>query len=120
MCLASLPIYVITVAQFTERHESIKNQLGVFGLKPTFIWEYDADSLTKADRERCVSDGLPDKSISTVLKHIEAQRKLLDSESNWCLVLEDDALLTSDFSNRMESVISLIRELNYCCLVFLT
>ncbi|MDC3032847.1 hypothetical protein OA249_02695 [Litorivicinus sp.] len=119
MWLTSLPIYVITVAQFTERHESIKNQLGLFGLEPTFIWEYDADSLTDTDRERCVPDKLPDKSISTVLKHIEAERKLLESEFDWCLVLEDDALLTADFNNKMESVILLLQELNYRCLVFL-
>lgn len=53
------------------------------------------------------------------MKHIEAQRKLLESDSNWCLVLEDDALLPPDFSQKMESVLSLIKAVNEPCLVFL-
>ena len=119
MRLASLPIYIISVAHFEERHESIYSQLAVFSLKPEFIWEYDADSLTDVDRKRCEGEVLPDKSISTVLKHIEAQHRLLESDFDWCLVLEDDAILPSDFANKMERVLSLVDGLEEACLVFL-
>ena len=119
MRLGDLPIYVISVANFFDRHSSIRSQLKRFDLDPIFIWKYDADSLTKADRARCSSGILPDKSISTVLKHIEAQYRMLESGSEWCLVLEDDALLPADFDEQLECVVELATKIESPCLIFL-
>ena len=118
MELAKLPIYVISVVKFTDRQASIQDQLRVFGLEPIFIWDYDADSLTDIERSRCLDGSLPDKSISTVLKHIEAEHRFLQSDAEWCLVLEDDALLPADFDTKMRSVLTLVESIDMACLIF--
>ena len=73
--LSDLTTYVVTVKTFKDRHSHICVQAERHNLKLQFIWDYDADTLSTEDIARVDAEKLPPKSISTVLKHIEAQRK---------------------------------------------
>lgn len=112
-------VFVVSVKSFYERHKSIEAQAARAGLKFEYIWKFDSDELTDGDFERCEASRLPAKSISTVLKHLEAQSRLLQSEADWCLILEDDALFAPNFRRRYREVLGLIAEKREPCLVFL-
>ena len=112
-------IFVVSVKSFYERHRSIEAQAAAVGLSFDYIWEYDADALTDADLKRCDTTVLPPKSISTVLKHMEAQSRLLQSKAEWCLVLEDDALFSYNFKKLYQKVLGLMSEISDPCLLFL-
>lgn len=112
-------IFVVSVKSFTDRHRSIEMQAKKNELRFDYIWLHDAEELTEADLQRCDTAVLPLRSISTVLKHLEAQARLLQSEAEWCLILEDDALLAPDFKKRYRKVLDLISEITEPCLLFL-
>ncbi len=44
------------------------------------------------------------KCIALTDKHIHAWRRLLESDASYSIILEDDALLASGWSNRLEKV----------------
>ncbi len=46
------------------------------------------------------------QSISTVLKHLEAQRRLIESGDKFALVLEDDAILFAEFSATLNQILT--------------
>lgn len=112
-------IFVVSVKSFIDRHRSIEMQAKKNGLLFEYIWTFDANELTETDLGRCNVSQLPIKSISTVLKHVEAQFRLVRSNREWCLVLEDDALFAADFSARYDELSNLIAEISEPCLVFL-
>jgi len=104
--LSELTTYVVSVARFKDRHAHIKKQANEFGLDLEFIWNYDAETLSAEDFSRVDMDKLPLKSISTVLKHMEAQRRLVESTNNFALVLEDDAILFPEFSVTLNQILT--------------
>ena len=63
-----IPIYVISVKSFTERHKHIEQMAQRFGFLFEYVWKYDADELNETDLSR-VRDSLAPKSASNVLKH---------------------------------------------------
>ena len=104
--LSDLTTYVVTVKTFKDRHSHICVQAERHNLKLQFIWDYDADTLSTEDIARVDAEKLPPKSISTVLKHIEAQRKLVASGDRFALVLEDDAVLFPEFSATINRILT--------------
>lgn len=104
--LSDLTTYVVTVKTFKDRHSHIRAQAERHNLKLQFIWDYDADTLSTEDFARVDVEKLPPKSISTVLKHIEAQRKLMASGDRFALVVEDDAILFPKFSAILTQILT--------------
>lgn len=103
-------IYVVTVKSFHERIAHMREQEEKFALKFNYLWPYDACDLTLEDRQ---GFGLPkDTSISSAKKHLLAQYRLLDSEADFAVVLEDDAILNDDFRIRLESLFPVIEKLS--------
>jgi glycosyl transferase, family 25 len=92
-------ILVINPRDFVDRRRSIERQLQALGLKHEFIHSYDAGDLDAATIGRYFKNAdLSPGQQSCALKHLQALR--LIAERNWqrALVLEDDAILTRDFS----------------------
>ena len=116
--LQSIPVYVITVKTFFDRHAHMAALEERLGIKFEYIWNYDADDLSDDDRLR-VSGDMARQSISNVLKHFEAQRRFLATESEVCLVLEDDVLLFDTFEQNFEKVLAHIKSLAPGWLIFL-
>ena len=87
-----IPIYVISVKSFTERHKHIEQMAERFGFLFEYVWQYDADELNEADLSR-VGGSLAPESASNVLKHLHAQKLFLKTSNDIALVLEDDVVL---------------------------
>lgn len=114
-----MPVYVVSVKTFTDRHEHIKKQAKQHGLNLQFIWEHDAIELSPESESKFAKNAMPIKSMSCVMKHLEAQRKLLETNHDIALVLEDDALLFEDFARKLSEILILIEGKNTPWLVFL-
>ena len=114
-----IPVYVVSAKLFTDRHRFIRKQAEQHGLNLQFIWEYDPTEISREIKSTFASNAMPIKSMSCVLKHLEAQKKLLESDHNMALVLEDDALLFDDFAKKLSETLILLREKNMPWLVFL-
>lgn len=111
-------IFVVSVESFEERHRSIAGQLDRMGLAYEFIFEFDPGQFP-AVLPFTFSEGLPIKSISCLLKHLEAQRRLLDSEKKFAFILEDDCIFFPSFEAQLGRLIDLIRSLPPSFLVFI-
>lgn len=118
MLLSELPIYVISVKSFTDRHKHIEKLANLFGFQFTYIFDYDADELTETDWER-VDPGMNPKSVSNTLKHIEAQKLLIASGKKAGLVLEDDVILFDGFMDNLSRTLELLSQEKDGWLVFL-
>lgn len=97
-----IPIYVVSVKSFEERHKSVCEQMSSLGMKFEFIFQFDAHELDSV-RDR-FSDCLSDRSASNVLKHFEAFRRIVDGDYDMGLILEDDVLLSDNFPRVLTSI----------------
>ena len=104
-------VYVLSVKSFTERHASINAQAADLGLDIEYIWDFDVPELRKKDFQKCNTDILPPESISLVLKHFEAHRRLAQSSVNTALILEDDAIFFKGFKKGLEKYIALSNQM---------
>lgn len=102
-----------------DRHSVIREQARRYGLNVEFIWDYDVESITDQDRARCDQEMLPEKSMSCVLKHIEAQRRLVASGHSIALILEDDAIFSESFDSKLQETLVLAQGLRGAWLIFL-
>lgn len=118
MDFSTIPVYVISVKSFAERQSSIEKQAEAFGFYPEFIFQFDADQLSANDLAR-TSEQLPLKTASCVLKHFEAQKRLLESSSDFALVIEDDVLFFDSFLERIDGILMRLSALKPGWLVFL-
>ena len=116
--LKTIPVYVVSVKTFVDRHKHMADLEKRLGIKFEYVWAYDADDLTDEDYAR-VDDSMSPKSVSNVLKHLDAQRRFLDSNASICMVLEDDVLLFDSFEADLAKVLRLTQELAPGWLVFL-
>lgn len=118
MLLSDLPIYVISVKSFSDRHKHIETLANSFGFQFIYIFDYDADELTEFDWER-VDPVMNPKSVSNTLKHVEAQKLLIASGKKVGLVLEDDVILFDGFMDNLLRTIELLSQEKDGWLVFL-
>ena len=116
--LEEIAVYVLSVKSFTERHANINTQAAKLGLNIEYIWDFDASELTEKDFQKCNTDILPPESISLVLKHFEAHRRLAQSNVNTALILEDDAILFKGFKSGLEKYVALSNQMPEPHLIF--
>jgi glycosyl transferase, family 25 len=114
-----LPVFVVSAKTFVDRHASIMRQAAYHGLSPDFIWKHDVDELDESACSRVEPNAMPKPSMSCVLKHLEAQKKLLSTSRDVCLVLEDDALLFNDFASKLDETLEAAKKLQGPWLIFL-
>lgn len=118
MTFPDIPVYVVSVRSFVERHEHIRRLSDTYGFAFEFIFEHDASDLSSTDWDR-IETGMTPACASTVFKHIECQRRLLATESPMALVLEDDVVFLERFIERITDVALLAKELSPGWLIFL-
>lgn len=96
-------IYVLNVKSFTERRLFMEKQLAAFNLQAEFIFDWDIDDLTEQVQSQyfTVDNQLTPAQKSCALKHIVALQKIAAVEG-FALILEDDAVLSDDFSLGLE------------------
>lgn len=106
-CVTNLNIYVITVAGFDDRQKSINSQLQSLGLLYTFILRHDPIDFEKDPPPIKFVEGavLSPGEQSAVAKHAEAWRLGYHRGPGLTLVLEDDALITQDFKQRLQETL---------------
>ena len=114
----NIPVYVISVKSFGCRHKHIEKLSKQLGFKFEYIFDFDADALSNADRNRAASS-MSDKSISNSLKHFEAQKRLVESNRPFGLVFEDDVIPFRGFVERLWGVLELAEKLDEGWLIFL-
>lgn len=113
------PVRVLSVKTFVDRQKSIVVQGAKFGFEPQFIFDFDVPDLTDSDRLKVAGDCLPDPTISLLLKHFHALKLIAEGDSDFGLVLEDDALLFDDFAAAFEEVLNLAGFIKPGWLIFL-
>lgn len=113
-----IPIYVISVKSFTERHKHIEQMAERFGFSFEYVWKYDADELNDIDLRR-VEGSLAPKSVSNVLKHLHAQELFLKTSNDIALVLEDDVVLFESFFDELNHILNITKNLSPGWLIFL-
>lgn len=113
-----IPIYVISVKSFTDRHEHIERLANQFGFSFEYVWRYDADELTDSDLEK-VRASLPAESVSNVLKHLHAQKLFLATDCDVSLILEDDVVLFDSFFDELQGILGQGSQLPPGWLIFL-
>jgi glycosyl transferase family 25 len=93
-------IYVLNVKKFTERRIFMEKQLRKENLSAEFIFDWDVDELTDEILMRYFAkeNNLSTAQKSCALKHITALEKIAKTNSEFNLILEDDALFAQDFS----------------------
>jgi glycosyl transferase family 25 len=92
--------YVLNVKKFTDRRVFMEGQLAKAGLQAEFIFDWDAAELTD-DTIECYfakNNSLSTAQKSCALKHITALQKVADSNSEFVLILEDDAVFAKGFN----------------------
>jgi len=114
----SLPIYVISVKSFKERHAHIESMAAQFGFEFEYVWPFDADELTDHDL-RMVDPELQPKSASNVLKHLHAQKMFMETDHQMALILEDDVVLFDSFFEELANVIEMTMGIAPGWLIFL-
>lgn len=113
-----IDIYVISVRTYVDRHEHVNSLAKFHNFSFEYIFEFDAIDLDRSAISRC-SGILTPSSMSNSLKHIEAERKLIEGSSSIALVLEDDILFLEGFFQQLEDIVIEARSLNPGWLIFL-
>ena len=118
MSFPDIPIYVISVRTFSDRHRHIENLSKSLGFDFEYIFEHDADELSESDWSR-VNREMNPKSVSNTLKHLAAQERLISSGKTVGLVLEDDVIVFDGLVEGLNKTLDLASRLDSGWLIFL-
>lgn len=113
-----IPIYVISVRTFSDRHRHIEELARSLGFDFEYIFEHDADELSESDWSR-VNRAMNPKSVSNTLKHLAAQERLIASGKKVGLVFEDDVIVFDGFVEYLNKTLELASRLDSGWLIFL-
>ena len=118
MKLSDISVYVVSVKTFTERHDHIRQLAQLHGFSFEFVFAYDAVELSDNDWLR-IGQPMSPQCASTVLKHLECQKRLCQTDCSMALVLEDDVLLFRGFAESVSEIVAEAQKLRPGWLVFL-
>lgn len=108
----NLKIFVTHYTPLTERKKNIEKQLNMLSVDYEFIEEFDREKLTREHLKLFNCRKLNLSIISLLMKHIQAYRKIIDSNYKYNLILEDDAILDTKFMESLEKGLNQLPE-NY-------
>ena len=99
---AAIPIYVISLDRAPERREHMRAQMARFGLAHEIVRAVDGREpiegleriYDRRRRQRTYGSDLTPAEIACCLSHLEACRRIAESEAGIGLVLEDDVVLS--------------------------
>ena len=106
-------ILISTAKQFTERHQSIAQQMEAVSLKGYHITQFEPETISTEVRCRQREGlSLSTAKLSNLHKQLWAQFALATHPSaSICLLLEDDAILCHQFRTHLEKVITATKTL---------
>ncbi|MEG0422357.1 MAG: glycosyltransferase family 25 protein [Hafnia sp.] len=94
-----IPIFVISLVRDSERRKAISIKMNELGVNFTFIDAIDSkstsnDNLIDSMRHAGgMGDRMSSGEIACKLSHELVYKKIISSESDWAIILEDDVLL---------------------------
>jgi len=97
-----MKIFIINLASSTARRANIAAQCDAAGLDYEFISAVNGHALTEAEivqHTRAINYAFKPGEIGCALSHLPVYRKMQDEKIEQALILEDDALLTPEFSS---------------------
>ncbi len=116
MIQPKIKIYIINLKKDSDRKNHIINQLekqNIFDYE--IIEAVDGNILTKEELNSKVfkdkkglnywNTKMSPSQIGCALSHIKIYKKLLKSENNYCLILEDDAIFNQNLTNDLNEFI---------------
>lgn len=100
------------VSDAIERERHIKFQLSKFQLDAVFINEGDKKDLTTFILQQYFSGSMQKVSAATscAYKHLLSYQKLLKTNEDVCLVLEDDVILYKNFASKISEILAEIKK----------
>lgn len=99
-------ILIINPRDFVDRRQSIERQLQALGLKYEFIHSFDAGDLDATITSKYITSAfLSPGQQSCALKHLQALRLIAERKWQRALVLEDDAILASQFLQGLQAAL---------------
>ena len=98
-------IYILHYTPLTQRKEYLLNKFKELNITNyTFYEEYNRDVITPETIEQYYKLKEINKvQICITISHLEIYRKMIQEGHEQCLILEDDAILSDDFNNKLKS-----------------
>ena len=96
-----MKIYVCHHLPLKERHGPMLEQLDKYNYKYEFMTHHPTGS------ELDIFDkNLHSSECSLAVKHLECFKQIAESDEDYSLILEDDAIFSDDFNTKLESYLS--------------
>jgi GR25 family glycosyltransferase involved in LPS biosynthesis len=116
-----LDIYVINLEKRKNKKDKIMNEMAKYKLKANIFNGIDGEKLNLDDLEKdnVINRNYNKKNnikelrrgeIGCSLSHFEVWKKLLKSDKNYCLILEDDAYFVDDFKNKLNIILNEVKD----------
>jgi glycosyl transferase, family 25 len=104
-----IPIFVVNLAESTDRRQRVEQQLNTLGLQAEFFPAVRGSSLDQSELSRHYDSGkffrpLSLSEIGCALSHALVYRLIVDRNIGYALVLEDDVLLSKDLPKVLNSL----------------
>lgn len=92
---SQVPVYVISLGKAATRRRHISEHLGHLGVAFEFVDAVDAAQIERAKLQDllCETYAYPLGHVGCSLSHFQAYRRLMETDSDHALVLEDDVIL---------------------------
>ena len=101
-----------------KRYTTQEKQFKKYGIvDKEYILEYDQEVIPDDYLVKFDCSKLKKSEISLFIKHIEAMKKIINSNLDWGIIMEDDALFRNNFDinlNKITSKINSIEGIVYC------
>mgnify|MGYP000916849277 CR=1 FL=1 len=97
----NLQIYVIHYTPLKERKIIIEKQLNQNSLNYNFIEEFDKENLSFKDLKIFDTNKVKLSMCSNIIKHIQAYKKIMNSNYKFNLIFEDDVILNEYFNETL-------------------
>jgi glycosyl transferase family 25 len=108
--LNDLGIYIINLKKDVYRKENMIKQLDKNNLKYEITEavngsELDIEKLKKENMIKVTESELKKGQYGCYLSHVNIWKKFLETDKKYCLVLEDDAILTDNFNKKINHMV---------------
>jgi glycosyl transferase family 25 len=113
-------ILIVNARHFVERRCHVEAQLVRFGLRGTFIHDFDAGDITgELDRRYFAGNEVSAGQKSCALKHVAALKRIAEHGWQHCLVLEDDVVLADGFVEGVRVALAETRDMPHPFVIYL-
>ena len=92
--------YIVHYDKLVDRKKYMDYQLQINKLCYEYVSNYGKDKLTLNDKN--MFRNISDSEISVCLHHIESFKKIANSNDDYALIFEDDAILCDNFKNKLD------------------